>query len=273
MRAFLVGATFTTLAVSGCSNHESSEPDVSDPGDQMDQGDEPTDPVDPPTGDEVARDNDELAQVLGAHVRGEFSVQLAAAEISKGRWPQGFAPTGDGTGAGTGAGTVGGMSYTFTYHCNNGDTAHTIVPCDGTAHHSHMTWNMTGSETVGSMSMDGRSRVVEWEIRDLLFEKARFRGPDNTAVSSTITGSTDQSQFTINMDSLYEQVRYMPAALIPTFGTIDFNINAERLRAGDRRVFETTGHLVYGANGVPTTLSLGSTNYTIDLETGVVARQ
>jgi hypothetical protein len=275
MRAFLVGATFTALAVAGCSNNDSSTPDIADPDDQMDQGDEPTDPVDPPTEEELARDNDELAQVLGAHVRGEFGIQLVAFEISKGRFPEGFAQTGvSDTLEATGTGALGGMTYAFTYHCNADDTAHTVVACDGNAGHSHMLWTMSGSETVGAMAMNDMSRTVDWEIRDLMFDKARFRGPDNVAVSSSVTTNGEVSTYTLNMDAVYEKVRYLAGAVIPTFGTIDFNVNVERVRGDDRRVFETTAHLVYGASGVPTVLTIaGSLNYTIDLASGAVVKQ
>jgi hypothetical protein len=260
--------------MAGCSNNDSSTPDIADPDDQMDQGDEPTDPVDPPTEEEIARDNDELAQVLAAHIRGEFQIQHVAFEISKGRFPEGFAQTGvSDTLEATGTGALGGMSYAFTYHCNVDDAAHTRVLCDGNAGHSHMLWTMTGSETVGVMSMNDMARTVDWEIRDLLVDKARFRGPDNVAVSSSVTTNGELSTYTLNMDATYEKVRYLAADVVPTFGTIDFNINAERVRGDDRRVFETTGHLAYGSSGNATVLTLGGTiNYSIDLASGVVVR-
>jgi hypothetical protein len=263
------------MAMAGCSSNDSNTPDIADPDDQMDQGEEPTDPVDPPTDEEISRDNDELAQVLAAHIRGEFQIQHVAFEISKGRFPEGFSQTGvNETLEATGTGALGSMSYAFTYHCNLDDAAHTVVLCDGNAGHSHMLWTMTGSETVGVMSMNDMSRTVDWEIRDLIFDKARFRGPDNVAVSSSVTTNGELATYTLNMDATYEKVRYMPADAFPTFGTIDFNINAERVRGDDRRVFETAAHLAYGADGVPTVLTLdGTLNYTVDLETGTVVRQ
>jgi hypothetical protein len=279
MKAFLLGASLIALGIPACAdNHNPPDDgdDVADPGDQMDQGEDPTDPVDPPTEEEVARDNDELAQVIAAHVRGEFPIQLAAAQISKGVFPAGFSPTGQdpSTGEDTGVGTVDGLSFTFSYHCNNGDELHTRVACDGLAHHSHMLWTMTGAETVGNMSMVDMHRQVNWEIRDLLDQKARFRGPDNVQVSSDVSLDGEVSSYTLNFDAAYEKVRFMPNAVIPTFGTIDFSLNVERVRGEDHRVFETAAQLVYGASGVPTTLTLGgSLVYTIDLETGVVAKR
>jgi hypothetical protein len=271
MRAFLLGATCLALSVPACSDstNQPGDPDIADPDDQQDQGPDETDPVDPPTPDESARDYSELAQILGAHVRGEFAIQLATAAISEGRYPEGFYSTGDGAGAGV----LGSMNFSFTYHCNNGDAAHTIVPCDGTAHHSHFQLAMNGTETVGSLSMDMLNRQVDWEIRDLLVDKARFRGPDNISVATSVTTDGVTATYTLNADAIYEQVRFMPAAVIPTFGTIDFAINVERVRGDDRRVFTVNAQLAYGASGVPTTLTLdGAVAYSVNLTTGELAK-
>lgn len=265
MRAFLRGAAVLALTVAACSG--SDEP--KDPNDPTDPGPDPTDEDDPPTPEETARDNDELAQILGAHVRGEFAIMLAAAEISESRLPEGFALTGDGTGTGT----VGSMTYNFTYWCNDGTTAHTVVPCDGLAHHSHVQMTMQGSQSVGSMAMDQLARQVDWEIRDLTLDKARFRGPDQAALHTTVTTNGEATSYALKLTAVYEKVRFMPAAAFPTFGTIDFNVNADRTRGEDHRVFNATAQLVYGSSGVPTTLTIdGANQYTIDLTTGDVAK-
>ncbi len=271
MRAFLLGAACIALSAPACSDSNTTdEPDIADPDDQQDQGPDDTDPVDPPTPDESARDYDELAQILGAHIRGEFGVQLAAAAISEARYPEGFYPTGDGAGAGV----IGAMNYSFTFYCNIGDAAHTVVPCDGNAHHSHIRLTMNGSETVGSLSMNMLNREVDWEIRDLLVDKARFRGPDNVALQTSVSGADGvAATFTVNADANYEQVRFMPSAAFPTFGTIDFAANVERLRNADRRVFTANAQLVYGSSGVPTTLTFdGSVAYSLDLTSGAIAK-
>jgi hypothetical protein len=265
MRAFLHGAMVFGFVAAGCSDSTPSDP----ANDQSDQGPGTTDEEDPPTPEEVTRDFDELAQVLSAHARGEFAIMLAAAEISETRMPPGFALTADGAGNGT----VGNMSYSFTYFCNNGDTAHTVVPCDGTAHHSHIKLTMTGSQTVDTMSMDKLERSVDWEIRDLTLDKARFRGPDDVVLVTSVSNGAESTAYTLNMDAVYEQVRFMPAATFPTFGTVDFTINAERVRGQDRRVFVTKAHLEYGASGVPTTLTFdGSRSYTVNVKTGAVTK-
>jgi hypothetical protein len=266
MRAFLLGAACLALSVPACSDStQPDEPDVADPDDQQDQGPDETDPMDPPTPDESARDYDELAQILDAHIRGEFAIQLATAAISKGIYPEGYYPTGDGAGAGV----VGAMNFSFTFHCNNGDELHTVVPCDGYAHHSHIQLAMNGSETVGSLAMDMLDRKVDWEIRDLLYEKARFRGPDNLALQSAVTTDGVVATYTLNADATYEQVRFMPNAVIPTFGTIDLAINVERIRGADRRVFTVTAQIAYGASGAPTTLTFdGAVTYAVNLTTG-----
>lgn len=270
MRALLVGTALIGLSLVACSeNNAPGDEDVADPDDQMDQGPDETDEEDPPTPDESARDYDELAQILGAHVRGEFPVMLAAASISESVMPEGYSLTGDGAGVGA----VGSLSFSFNFWCNAGDTAHTVVPCDGTAHHSHFQLVETGSQTVGDMAMDQINRTVDWEIRDLTLDKARFRGADNLALVTSVTTNGEVTAYSLNVDAAYEKVRFMPSAVVPTFGTIDFAINAERTRGDDRRVFETNAQLVYGASGVPTTLTFeGSIQYTVDVETGAVVK-
>jgi hypothetical protein len=268
MRASLLGASILALAVGACAE-PSPLPDPVGPGSNDNDTPPETDDTDPPTADEIARDNDELAQVLAAHIRGEFALQLAAAEISESRPPTGIVLNGDGTGAGA----LGSLNLSFTYHCNDGTTAHLVVPCDGNAHHSHIQLTVAGSNTVGSMAMDGIDRFVDWEIRDLTLDKARFRGPDNVAVHTALTGTDGAlASYSLRFDATYEQVRFMPAAAFPTYGTIDFVLNVERTRGQDRRVFNTTAQLVYGASGVPTTLTIDGVVYTIKLDTGVVGK-
>jgi hypothetical protein len=265
MRAFLLGAAI--LALSACGN--SSDDDDMNPVDPVD----PTDPTDPPTPEETARDYDELASILAAHVRGEFQLQLAAAEISESRLPAGFSITSAGLEESTGVGTIGSMSYDFAFHCNDGTAAHTIVPCDGNAHHSHIKFTATGGMVVGTMSMDQITRVVDWEIRDLTLDKARFRGPDQISLKTVATTDGETASYGVQFTATYEQVRYLPSHTMPTFGTIDFTVNTERLRGDDRRVFNSTAHLVYGASGTPTTLSIdGTHNYTINLTSGDVVK-
>src|SRR5690242_4690886 len=91
MRAFLLGAALLAIGAGACGgSNDSSDPN--DPNDPVDPTD-PTDPNDPPTPEEVARDNQDLANVLAAHVYGEFSFQLIAANIAEGRYPEGFMQT------------------------------------------------------------------------------------------------------------------------------------------------------------------------------------
>ncbi len=274
MRASLLGASILALAVGACAEPNPKPDDPADPTDDPADDDDTTPPdtddVDPPTADEIARDNDELAQVLAAHIRGEFALQIAAAEISEGRPPAGITLPGDGTGYGA----LGSLNLSFTYHCNDGTTEHLVVPCDGNAHHAHIQLTVAGSNTVDTMAMDGIDRFVDWEIRDLLVDKARFRGPDDVAVHTSVIGADGvSSSYSLNFDATYEQVRYMPAAAFPTYGTIDFVLNVERDRGADHRVFNTTAQLVYGASGAPTVLTLeGGLAYSIKLDTGVVGK-
>lgn len=264
MRAFLHGAMVIGFVAAGCSDSTPSDP----ANDQSDEGPATTDEEDPPTPEEVTRDYDELARVLSAHARGDFAIMLAAAEISKMRMPSGFALTADGAGTGT----VGSMNYAFSVYCKAGDAAETVVPCDGNAHHSHIAITMTGSQTVDATSMDKVERSVDWEIRDLTLGKARFRGPDDIVLKTAVSNGAETTTYTVNMDATYEQVRFMPAATFPTFGTVDFTINAERVRGQDRRVFESKAQLVYGS-GEPTTLTFdGSLKYKIDVKTGAVSK-
>jgi hypothetical protein len=248
MRAFLLlsAALFTA-----CGGSDSNPP--------------PTDTDDPPTPEEIAQDYDQVAQVLGGHVRSEFVVQLGAAAISKGQFPEGFSSTGDGTASGH----IGTMTYDLTYHCNDGTPEHLLVACDGTANHSHVMVTASGSQAVGAMTMDSIDRTVDWEIRDLLLGKARFRGPDDVSMKSNVEGAA----LTVKFTATYEQVRYLPDYKIPTYGTIDWALNVERTRDGDHRVFDTNAQLTYGAQGNPTTIVFdGSVTYTINLTSGAIVK-
>ena len=269
MRAFLLGATVLALAACGSNGDDNNSPDPSDPVNPMD----PTDPNDPPTAEEKARDNDELAAILAAHIRGEFPIQLLAADISEGRFPEGFAVTGQTAEESTGAGVSGGLNFDFTYHCNDGSTAHLIVPCDGNAHHSHIKLTVTGSQSMGAIAMTEINRVVDWEIRDLTLDKARFRGPDGLSLKTSVSTNGEAAQYGVQFNATYEQVRYLSGYTYPTFGTIDFTINTERTRGSDHRIFNSTAKVTFGSSGVPTTLVIdGSANYTINLTSGEVVK-
>lgn len=269
MRAFLLGASLLALSACGSSNDSDNTPDPSDPVDPMD----PTDPEDPPTPAEMARDNDELASIIAAHVRAEFPMQLMAAQISKGQMPANFTSSPNGDGSFTGSGSADALTYAFTYHCNDGTEAHAVVPCDGLAHHSHIKFEVMGSQSMGSIAMNQINRVVDWEIRDLMVDKARFRGPDGLSLETQVTTEGEAAQYHVQFTAAYEQVRYLSGYTFPTFGTIDFTINTERDRGTDHRVFNSAGKLTFGASGVPTTLVLdGNISYTINLTTGDVVK-
>jgi hypothetical protein len=234
---------------------------------------DPTDPNDPPTAEESARDNDELASIIAAHVRAEFPMQLMAADISEGRVPTGFtigAQNEDGSFTGTGA--TDALSYAFTFHCNDGSAEHLVVPCDGTAHHSHIKFEVMGSQSMGSIAMNEINRVVDWEIRDLALDKARFRGPDGLSLKTSVATNGEAASYGIMLNATYEQVRYLAGYTFPTFGTIDFTINTERNRGDDRRIFNATAKLTFGSSGVPTTLAIDGITYTINLTSGAVVR-
>ena len=263
MRVFLLGAAL--LAFSACGSN-------SDPGPGPDPVD-PTDEEDPPTPEESARDYDELASILGAHVRGEFEIQLAGAAITENRVPEGFVVNSSSVELSTGSGSVGGMSYTFEFYCNDGSPEHTRVACDGNAHHSHILYTATGSQSVGAMAMNSVNRRVDWEIRDITVDKARFRGPSEVSLQTQVTTQGVAATYKVSADAIYEQVRFLPGQQVPTFGTIDFMINTERMRGTDRRVFNANAQLVYGASGAPTQLTIdGTYRYTIDLASGAVVK-
>jgi hypothetical protein len=266
MRTFLA-ATIFVLGTAACSSDTPSDP--TDPTDPIDPTN-PTDPDDPPTPEEIALDNAQVAEILGAHVYGEFSLQLGAASISKGIVPEGFtAPVPDENLEYTASGQVGNMTYSLVYHCNDGTPQHVYVPCDGTAHHSHMKIQATGAQAIGAMAMDEIDRVVDWEIRDLLVQKARFRGPDKMTLHTVVNGD-EPASYLVKFNAVYEQVRFMPDYVFPTYGTIDFMLNIERDRGDDHRVFDSTARITFGSSGVPTTLVLDGTTYTFDVKTGVV---
>ncbi|HTL34919.1 MAG TPA: hypothetical protein VL326_17440 [Kofleriaceae bacterium] len=265
----LTGLALATIA--GCNNSAPNDnPDS--PVDPVD----PTDPDDPPNPQETARDNDELATIIAAHLRAEFALQLTAAAIVRNEYalPEGFVITGDDGADAIGNGTFGGLSINFALHCNDGTDQHNRVPCNEYAHHGHIKLTIAGSQTMGVIAMNDMNRVVNWEIRDVNLGKARFRGPDGLVLKSAVTTNGEQANYTVMFDAIYEQVRFLPAATIPTFGTIDFTVNTQRDRGADHRVFDTIAHLNYGASGAPTTLTFDSSiNYNVDLKTGDVIKQ
>ncbi|HUS30087.1 MAG TPA: hypothetical protein VMZ53_16385 [Kofleriaceae bacterium] len=271
MRKILL--TGFALALAACNDNARPEDELPDnPVDPVD----PTDPEDPPNPQETARDYDELAAILSAHLRAEFSVQLTGAAIVRNEavLPEGFAITGDDGVDALGTGTLNGLTINFGLHCNDGSAAHIRVPCDANAHHGHLKLNISGTQTMGTISMNDFQRAVNWEIRDVNLGKARFRGPDGTVLKSQVVTNSEPADYVVMFEALYEQVRFLPDTTIPTFGTIDFKVNTQRTRNGDRRVFDSQAHLTYGASGVPTTLTFdGGQSYALDLKTGEVIKQ
>lgn len=271
MRASLLGAA--VLALAACGANDGNTTDPTDPTDPVDPTD-PTDPTDPPTPDESARDNDEVAAIIAAHVRAEFPIQLLTAEISKNNYPAGFSLTGESNLEYTGVGTLGSLDFNFVFHCNNDSVpGDPFVPCDGTAHHSHFQLSLSGAQSMGAIQMDEINRVVTWEIRDLVLDKARFRGPDALSLRTAVTTEGELADYVVQFDAVYEQVRFLPNQTVPTFGTVDFTLNTERTRGDDHRVFNSTAKLTYGTSTTPTTLVIdGAVTYDIDLASGTVTR-
>src|SRR5688500_1538852 len=214
MKTLFLGAA--VLAFAACGSDTPDDPN--DPGDPNDPNDPNPDPDSNP--DTTARDRDELASILGGHIRAEFGLQLALAELSRGRAAPGFAITSSNVDETHGTGTIGSMSYTFRLICHGG----TAPPyfnqfCDGTAHHSHMLVMASGSQAIGTMSMDGFNRTVDWEIRDITLEKAKFKGPDNVAVTTQLNANGESSVYKLTFDATYDQVRFNAMQQVPSFGT------------------------------------------------------
>src|SRR5687767_9743264 len=140
------------LALAACNN---STPNDENPDSPVDPA-EPTDPDDPPNPDESARDYDELAAILSAHLRAEFALQWTAAAIIKSDavQPEGFFITGDDGADAIGQGTFGGLNIAYAMHCNDGSTAHLRVPCNETAHHGHVKMTINGTQTMGVIAMN-----------------------------------------------------------------------------------------------------------------------
>ena len=78
------------LALAFAACNQASDPN-DNPDSPVDPAD-PTDPDDPPNPQETARDNDELATILSAHLRAEFALQLVSAAIVRNEYalPEGF---------------------------------------------------------------------------------------------------------------------------------------------------------------------------------------
>jgi hypothetical protein len=267
MRASLFTATLFALAA-GCSDKDSN-----DPNDPVD----PTDPNDPPTPEESARDSDEVASILTAHLRAEFPAQLMFAKMSRGNPVDGISVTSGTNAAGqleyTGTGVINGLNVSIVFHCNDGITESVYIACDANAHHSHVKVTSDGAQTADALTMDAIERVVDWEIRDLLVSKARFRGPDSLALHTSMSTDGEQADYNLQYSAIYEKVRYLAADVFPTFGTIDFQLSVDRQRGDDHRVFNAVAQLIYGASGVPTTLAIDGVFYNLDLSLGTAIRQ
>jgi len=235
----------------------------------------PTDDDDPPTPEEVARDYDELATVVSAHLLAEFPLQLTVAQMLRNEavLPDGWVITGDDGLDTLGTGTFGGLGIEFAFHCNDASPEHLRVPCNSLANHGHIRMTITGDQQAVTLAMTGITRMVDWEVRDINLGKARFRGPDAMALETAVAGADVTSDFGVMFDAVYEKVRFMPDALFPTYGTINFTINTQRQRGDDLRVFDSTALLTFGASGLPTTLVFdGGVTYDVDVRTGVPTR-
>jgi len=93
------------------------------------------------------------------------------------------------------------------------------------------------------------------------------------SLQTSVTTEGEAADYSISFDAVYEKVRYMPAAVIPTYGTITSTITIERMRGTDHRVFDASALLTYGASGVPTTLVFDSAvTYDVDVTTGLTTR-
>jgi len=269
MRAFLLGAAL--LATACGSNDPAVSTDAMSPTDST----APTDSTDPDDAAVIARDKDELATILAAHLRAEFPVQLIAAQLSRGTYPDGFQLTGTGVSGleYTGIGATGSLSFSFSYFCHGealpGDPP---IPCDAAAHHSHFTLALTGSQTMGDISMTAIDRVVVWEIRDLALGKARISGPDALSLDTSVSTEGVQADYHLTFDAAYNQVRYLAGQAVPTFGTIAFTVTSDRTRGDDVRTFESTAQLTYGGNAAPSTIVLDGVTYGFDVAAGTVVR-
>ena len=129
----------------------------------------------------------------------------------------------------------GSLDFDFSYFCHGeGLPGNPLVPCDGDAHRSQFKLTVTGSQSMGTIAMNGIDRFVDWEIRDLMLNKARFRGQDALELNTEVTTDGELAGYLVELGATYDQVRYLAGQEVPTFGTIDFALQVGRTRGTTR---------------------------------------
>lgn len=272
MRAFLIGAALAAMsACAGDSDRDPTDPnDPGDPGDGGGSGGGGGGGGDTPV-DEVARDYDGIASAFGISVTGgELAGMLDMVVISEGGMPPGVTYHGaDSNHFHHASGTRSGLTFNYLYHCN--DLADVILPtCDGTADHSHVDVQWTGSLSAAAMSIDSVALDGSWTVRDIAVDKPRVGGKGEMSFVARVGEATT---FSISYDATFDRVRYAPAASLPASGKIDLLIAAERTRGDATRTFAVTASLAFSGSDTAL-LTLDGTNvYDVALSSGIATRR
>ena len=254
MRAFLLSA----LALTACSSS-----DTPDPGDPGDPG--PVDPGDPAPPDEAQRDYDDVAKSIGASIQtGELQAMVDVVILSVDGTPPGLSRIN----AGEVVGERNGVTFHYTYHCN--DTADVIIDaCDDRAHHEHV--HVLWSGDLAGAPMSGIVREGDWTVRDLLVDKPRVGGDGHMSYVHQM--ESDGSTYDLTYDATFDHVRFVPGGGLPSMGTIDYAITIHRTRSTaetPERDFAIAANVTFAADGSGT-ITLDSTHtYALDLTTGLV---
>ena len=218
----------------------------------------------------IEQDDDDLATTLAGIAR---TAQLAAM-VDTTVIAYGGAPTGlTLVQPGDFAGTRDGVSYSYTFECE--DTTGTHVPtCDSTMDHVHMLATADGAVMIDTLAMPEVKQTEHWIEREINLDKPRIEGTGRQLVSAHL--ATTGTAFKLTVDGTYTHVRFDPMPTLPLSGTVAYAISAQRTRATATptdRTFTAMANLTFAAGGQATISLDGTHNYTVDMASGAVTRQ
>jgi hypothetical protein len=246
MRSMLLMTCFATLALAGCRKGE------------------PTD-----------EDYDDVATAVGALVAndsgGEVGSMDDGAAMATGEAPGDLQSMGSGSYEGARL----GLNYKYQITCKDADG--TENPCGATTDSANLVVEWGGSLDLSNYDAS-ITRTGDWTLSGLQGDVAEFNGHGTFNVDTEFTSlfRDVQRTFLLDYDAQYDAVAWHRATKITQGGTITYNVHAERTttRGSSETEVELDAQVVveFGANGTADLSIDRERNYTLDLNTGWVAK-